>query len=138
MCQGAPLNLQSPRCELTWGSLEQISAIEIMNIQRPDASNWHLGRQVSMPGSQIFFKLLRQLGNKQKKALKMRIVHLDSHKKSTKRVLQVFLAKQISTSSIFFYNFFFLANFFFRKIVMTLTLKQNISQKKHEPEPTEQ
>ena len=37
----------------------------------------------------------------------MRIVHLDSHKKSTKRVLQVFLAKQISSSSIFFfYNFF--------------------------------
>ena len=77
----------------------------------------------------FFSELLRQFGNKEKKPFKMRTFHLDHHKKSTKCVVQVFLAKKK-----FYHLNFFLDQLFFQKIVMTLILKRKISHKKHKPE----
>ena len=59
----------------------------------------------------------------------MRFFHPDPHQKSAKRVLRVFLAKKKFYPLNFFLNNFFSGPTFFRKIVMTLTLKRKISQK---------
>ena len=59
----------------------------------------------------------------------MRIFHPDPHVKLTKRVLRVFLAKEKFYPLNFFSYIFFLDQLFFRKIVMTLTLRRKISQK---------
>ena len=79
--------------------------------------------------ARFFSELLRQSGEKQKLPVKMRFFHSDPHKKSTKRVLRAFLAKKILGPQFLFFYFFFLTNFFFRKTVMTLTLRRKISQK---------
>ena len=82
------------------------------------------------PGGYIFFcTWLSKRAKNRKNTFKMRFFHPDPHQKSAKRVLRVFLAKKKFYPLNFFSYIFFLDQLFFRKIVMTLTLKRKISQK---------